>query len=218
MINKLAFFTTIVILFVSCANKNEKSANKESTIDSTINTKQNNDPNLDPNFPLTSFDSAEFVFDSAYSKPKSNYSVFLSIINIKNNTNSKIIQFQITAFIKIKFKGEDYIYLPGDGFVKDDDSYDIYFDRTLCFDKNKISSSTPWHPNETKTFTFKTFEELVCSWKHISINPYMFERTPEEVSLIVKYKAINIDKEYKNILRYNILDQWKDFQTKLGLR
>jgi len=48
---------------------------------------------------------------------------------------------------------------------------------------------------------------------------YDFDRTPESIELTIKINAHNIDRDFDELVsKYNIKDDWKDFQKVLGLR
>ena len=84
---------------------------------------------------------------------------------------------------------------------------DYWHDETY----NKSTSfgiDNPWMPNTQMNFGSRTF----------GIKNSLFQRTPEEIYYVVSYKFMSVDGEISNSIRYNILEQWKQYQTKIGLR
>lgn len=71
-----------------------------------------------------------------------------------------------------------------------------------------------WSPQSV----FK-FELFIAKTFNIPTLENYFDRTPEDILLNININAHNIDKDFDELVsKYNIKDDWKDFQKVLGLR
>lgn len=123
------------------------------------------------------------------------------VLELENLTNHKITLLQIIPEIDIVFKDAAFQA----GLHSDDEKAKTYFEQMS------------WLPNEVKTF------ELYFSGNQGGgTSPADFERTPKFAELEIKIKAesISVDDEQKFEmgLKVSLLDDWKRYQTKLGLR
>lgn len=68
-----------------------------------------------------------------------------------------------------------------------------------------------WYPESVVKF--------VMFLSSTNVSEYSFDRTPNDILLSIKIKAHNIDKDFNDFIRkFDIKEDWKDFQTILGLR
>lgn len=140
---------------------------------------------------------------------------FCTDVNIQNNTPHKITSFKIKYIIKAIFADGETIYSPFI-FASQENEGDL-LDNGLWNDFGTVKEDKIWKPKEIREYY------LMSKGMNVYIPGTFFakkdfERTPESLTLIIKYKAISIDKEYINIISYDILDSWKEYQTKLSLR
>jgi len=148
-----------------------------------------------------------------------NYKVnFRIVLDIKNNTANKITFMETKGFLELNFKGEGLtFYPPGASNVRTEDDYLnglIYGERLR--ESEAISANSSWKPNQIRSFTFNA-----THWNYLyqdGISAGLFQRTPKEAFFAIKYNAVSVDGEYTDIKKYDIMDSWKDYQKKLGLR
>ena len=71
-----------------------------------------------------------------------------------------------------------------------------------------------WHPKSVIKF-----EIFIRSDSYYGITESSFDRTPENILLSIKINAHNIDKDFDELVsKYDVKDDWIDFQKVLGLR
>ena len=140
---------------------------------------------------------------------------FYTNIDIQNNTPHKITSFEVKYIIKAIFADGKTIYSPFI-FASEEDEENL-LDNGLWNDFGSVKKDKNWNPKEIREYY------LMSKGMNVYIPGTFFakkdfERTPESLTLIMKYKAISIDEEYTKIISYDILDSWKEYQTELGLR
>ncbi len=147
-----------------------------------------------------------------------NIVIFRLSLDIENRTLFKITNLKIIGFLELEFENEPMVFIPTPLF---DETEDEYIKGILPSDPDMrtdwaINLNNPWLPNQKKTFNFTIPEQnngLVADLQKTS-----FERTPQQAFLIISYNAISVDGEFNKTEKYDLIDQWKEFQTKLGLR
>ncbi len=222
--------TILIVLHVACNNTNNQSKH----IDTAIVSEKEVNPIQDTNFPIRNFEKADFIQcdnEISFSKGK-NYNTdknlpkrktyFLLAYTMSNNSQTLINDLRICASLKLRFKNENiYIYIPNGWF--DEDSYDI--NKGLSFNDADpysnlydiiINATNPWIPNTNKKFIFYLGERSGQAF--IGLDADLFTRTPEEAILLIKYHAVSVDGEFNNKVSYDIMDKWKAYQVRLGLR
>lgn len=148
------------------------------------------------------------------------YNSYFVTITLTNNTNQRISSFHLQGCIHLEFQGEKSVnvYYPNNS-LSDISSLDEYTGFVDAIGTKKISLDKKWNPKEEKQFRFVIAE---CHNRFLDrdfgFSDKWFERTPIIAELIYKYKAIGIDGEFEDIIKIDILDDWKAYQTKLGLR
>ena len=139
---------------------------------------------------------------------------FCTTLVIQNNTPNKITSFKLTYFLKAIYADGKTEYWPyGDKTSEEnmlDDDYSNGF--------YSVKQKDIWSPNEIREYYISSYEGGIFNVPGRSISKKAFERTPTNFTLMIKYKGISVDGEYTQIFSYDILDSWKEYQTKLGLR
>ncbi len=181
--------------------------------DSLTESNQNQDKSVDPNFSIT-FNEIGFFTDK---KDSTDYEINPDFY-MTNNTGKKLTRIKVAWFLEVGYKGEKIQYQPdmSGRDYKSEDDYCSYEPRcNYCVvncvveKTDSISGTQPWLPGTSLRLNY----------------PYgsggsvkEFERTPETLMLVIKYDASGVDGDYSNKIRFNLIDKWKEYQTKLGLR
>jgi hypothetical protein len=148
---------------------------------------------------------------------------FNAIMDIKNQSASRITDLSIKGFLEIQFKNESMMYIPTPyNFFDDDEKPESeYADGILPIEPkiigDRIGVDNPLTQNKSIRVEFTIPGDGDNSVKYDLKKEY-FQRTPERVVFVIKYKAISVDGEYEELVRFDIMDLWKDFQTRIGLR
>lgn len=134
---------------------------------------------------------------------------------IQNNTPNKITSFELTYILKAIYADGKTEYWPRHNAESEESMLDNqYLNKFVSVKQKDI-----WNPNEIREYNIRSFDEGGGnSLPGQFISKSVFERTPTNFTLIIKYKGISVDGEYTQIFSYDILDSWKEYQTKLGLR
>lgn len=219
-----------LLIISSCKNErsNIKDYNiKQDTLENYVDVRNYNDEDElveenkntnydDIDFPITEYQEMEFIENMEGYEEKG--AVLKIKFKMKNNTENIITNFSLKYYIKAIFKDKDYNYFPsslGSSLANNDEgrfngpAYD-YFEYNLTNDE-------VWKPNSEKEFEFLVFKEELYTHKY-SINNEYFKRTPNEVYFIYKYFATSVDEEYTKIMKYDLKDNWKEYQEKINLR
>ncbi|ELY1993076.1 hypothetical protein SL054_002440 [Flavobacterium psychrophilum] len=207
----------IIIMFTTLIACKESDNSKNNTnIDDNKNTEESVDTEITEvetkeDFPLWSHNITGFESTEDGSQKGS---IFKAKLTFKNNTSEVISKFELKYFIEIKFKDGKYYYLPTAHFNYRDESDSNHFDQMYEVRIVRLQEGEKWKPNETKDFDIN----VEGHYNGGNINNDLFERTPETLILAYKYKAIGIDNEFEKIVGNDILEYWKEYQTKLKLR
>lgn len=155
-----------------------------------------------------SYDNIENVVDYVRDSP-----YFRTTLAIQNNTPNKITSFKLSYILKAVYADEKTEYWPY-GYEASEESM---LDNRLINRFGSVKQDEIWNPNEIREY-YLLGDAVGCDVPGTFISKSVFERTPTNFTLIIKYKGISVDGEYTQILSYDILDSWKEYQTKLGLR
>ena len=144
--------------------------------------------------------------------------VFKIELALKNITNNKITSFESLGFLELVYEDGGMRFYPGE---RDAKSEDAYFGQLLYGVKShltpKVNPNNPWKPKEDRILKFNIPNDAVYTYE-LSIGKFEFQRTPQQVIFALKYKAISVDGEYADIIRFDVKDSWKEYQKELGLR
>lgn len=186
---KMKFLASLLtITILSC---NTPASELETNASTQVNKISNEE---DTNFP---FKIEQFIFSKVVDEINYASSGYFKLtIEFTNNTQSKIINGKLENFLEISFKhlkpfkrgGEYQGRYSGMPYV--------------------VNKDNPWLPNTKRKFIIYFGQPLSD-----------FEETPKSIYLKFAYNFYSIDDEYNSRqFKYDILSEWKDFQTKLGLR
>ena len=148
------------------------------------------------NFEVSKLHHSKFYSDKEYD----NWTIYTVKFSLMNNTNFKITKFFIDDSISINYKNADS---------------GRFFDGILFTAKPKIDLKNPWLPKEEREFEIFV-PDAYGMVAHLS--PSNFQRTPENVILYLKYNWFSIDNEGVEEDSFNLINEWKDYQTILGYR
>ena len=81
-----------------------------------------------------------------------------------------------------------------------------------------ISIDEPWLPNTKKTFICKIYNSIDWHNGHVGFSKKSFQRTPETLDFVIRYKSISVDDEQADLRKYDVKDIWTNYQSKLNLR
>lgn len=159
---------------------------------------------------------------------------FFVNFDIKNNTPNTIDKFLVKVKIGAEFKDGTFQTFPRKERKIKVDLNDItveqYLEDVRIYDFKKypsdfhvgvLETDEKWESGIIKNFSLIIGDTRLGahdSRAYFNINSMVFERTPKKLYLIFHYRAIGIDGEYENIMIYDILEYWKDYQTEIGLR
>lgn len=218
----LLFFSVILILaFFNTKKQNEKKSTPEEEV-STLDTSPIKYVNTyESHFQNREYKVVRYPDDEAN---KVSYQIigvtFIHKFTLLNNTDQQISTFNLIGCLHIEFNGETScrIYFPCGHYRYE--KFDDYTEFEGAYSTNNTSITRKWYPKEEKQLEFILCSEHAHSWGEtlVGFDVSDFERTPVIAELIYKYKAIGIDGEYEDVVRIDILDKWKEFQTKLGFR
>lgn len=155
-----------------------------------------------------SYDNIENVVDGVGDSP-----YFCTTLDIQNNTPNKITSFMFSYILKAVYADGEIEYWP----YKYEASEESMLDNHLINDFGSVKQDDIWNPKEIREY-YLLGDALGCDVPGTFISKKAFERTPTNFTILIKYKGISVDGEYTQIFSYDILDSWKEYQTKLGLR
>ncbi len=124
---------------------------------------------------------------------------FLIEFELKNNSNIPINTFYFNSAVEGVFSDGEKI--------KQDGTFDHY--------SNIISINKIWKPNEIRTF--KIYLPNV-PYNYNFFRKDYFERTPENIGITFNFIARGVDGEFEETRGFNLLEEWKEYQTELGYR
>jgi len=190
---KLVPILLIIMFFMACSGEKSNNSNSD-----------DNTQEVNKNFTFK-FISAEFIpctKDRGYYHPVS----FKTELEIKNNTLYKFTSFYVDPEIVVEFD---------DGSImKKKQCGELYFKYLKL-----INSQNPLLPEMTLKYIFIIPQDGGCENEWCCpFDDKNFERTPSSIVINFNIRAISVDREYKEIATYTILDQWKTYQEGLGLR
>ncbi len=181
----------LVTVLLSCNNSTLESIKDNS---SQISNASENEEE-DNKFP---FKIEKFIFDKAIDEinsPNSGY--FQLVIEFTNNTTNKIIDGELKKYLELSYKNQQRPFKLGGE----------YQGRYLGL-PYQINKDKPWLPNTKRKFII-----------YFGLPISDFEKTPSSAYLKIGYKFNSIDDEYSSKeFKYDILKEWKDFQTRQGIR
>lgn len=187
---------------ISCNSQSAKNGNDETSEEDL--------------FPVINFHEAGF-FQNCKGINDKGASLILEL-EILNNTDSKINQFDLRYYMKAEFKDGTFKYYPFAVFGEytDDDFEkfnDIFNTQHYSMPRDEV-----WLPKTSKVIKLIIFGYYGPVSTKYNINDEYFKRTPENLFITYKYKAISVDAEYENYGFYDVLPLWKEYQEKIGLR
>lgn len=211
-------------IFQSCKNENngQKTIIFNEVDNDTLNenTEAQNediaDAKEDNNFQIMGFDQMEFIEnEKGYD---GNGAVLKISFKMKNNTNYDITEFDLKYFVKIVYQDEEFHYFPESMGVSNENNDEKRFNGlNYYYFENNLKKSEIWKSKTERTFNLIVFKESLGIHKYSIDNEY-FKRTPISADFVYKYKAISVENEFENTMYYNIIDFWKSYQQKIGLR
>lgn len=123
------------------------------------------------------------------------YSTLNARFKVKNATSLKISSIEIISSIDYEFSGES---------TKRIEWRDDHFENQKG---EMISIKNPLIPNEEFDYEYSNR----FHWE-------LFQRTPLNAYLVLNYNVVTVDGKFEDSIRYDIIDDWKSYQQKLGLR
>jgi hypothetical protein len=189
-------FVLLIILTV-CSCKNSSDSEDDFAVEDSSEISSDTIPiQTVRNFEISKLSDSKFYTHEEHD----NWTIYTMKFTLTNNTNYKITKFFIEDSISINFKNDDG---------------GRYYDGVLFSAKPKINVKNPWLPKENREFEIyipDTFGMVA----HLS--PTNFERTPENVTLNLKYNWFSIDEEGNEQDSFDLIKEWKDYQKSLGYR
>lgn len=208
-----AVFTLFLLLSCSSIPSEKDDHSIEVKDESGTGVKSNKSENDKQSFKVLNISKSKFIVDSADRKNYVNYyhrdpelhqmfTIFTIDVDVKNETTNRITKFDAEGFIKVEFEDGSELRLP-------------YYSGGMYF--TDASKGKIWQPNSVHKLKFWYLGQD-RDRRTLDLPTSKFERTPIQCDFIFNYKAISVDGEYTDELRYDILDDWKQFQKVLGLR
>jgi hypothetical protein len=197
---------TTAIIFISCKKNEIKNETNKPIEDSTKIQKVEVENFIIKNINKVGFEPFEDDKHKAYCKVD---------ITILNNTKNKFTKFEVTHFLEAEYENGETVFYPkvyAGGYEHNlEESYKDYElnDKREILEKDDI-----WKPNELRTINCK----IDAGWPGNGFFKSHFERTPTKLILHYTYNAVSVDGEYSDRLNLDVLDLWKKYQEKLGLR
>lgn len=199
----------VLLSFTSCQNAiKEKNENIEEV-------NQNDETD---NSQIQLISASDFQIENYFGNDSFGELVYLKgTLVFENNTNVKIRDFRLSIEKSIIMK--DGKVSNGNGLFL----YDKVKQRPGLFSKNEnILKDSVWNPSEklTLVITSTLYQTHAPNkeFRNKDISDY-FTRTPKEFKIKYIYNAVSVDEEYnyesENI---DVLDLWKNYQKKIGLR
>jgi hypothetical protein len=189
------FILLIILTISSCKNFTAIEENMESIDTLEIPQDTISTENI-RNFEVSKLYHSKFYTHEEYE----NWTIYTVKFCLVNNTKFKITKFIIEDSLSVNFKNSDS---------------GRFYDGILFSSKPKINSKNPWLPKEIREFEI-FIPDTYGMVAHLS--PSNFERTPENVSLYLKYNWFSIDDEGIENDAFDLINEWKNYQTILGYR
>lgn len=159
----------------------------------------------------------EFVTNPKYE----NETYFAYRFELRNNTNTAINYFRFGYEINVTFEDQQTLWKGGENSTKErcyiDDKItgDVIKNGVQEVSSPKIDFESLWEPNENKIF----YISLPDVRRYIEpFQKESFERTPASVTINLKFHSESIDGEVEQSQTIDLMDQWKNYQKKLGYR
>lgn len=159
----------------------------------------------------------EFVTNPQYE----NETYFVYKFELRNNTNNAINYFRFGYEINATFENQQTLWRGGENSTKqrcridNEITGDVIKNGIYEVSSPKINFESLWKPNENKIF-YISLPDI-----RQNIEPFSkesFERTPASVTLNLKFHSESIDGEVEEIHTVDLMEQWKNYQKKLGYR
>lgn len=213
---KYLFLIYVAILSISssCNESSVKNASEKQNIaDDSYHSDAVDEPIEKNNFPVVDINGGEFQEENA------NQANFTIAFGIKNQSNTIITQIELIGFLKVVFQDGTSTFYPYEIHDETEDEYlnRVWHKGVRPVVTQSVNTKTPWKPNAIYKFMFRMPEDIPNIYK-LGVYKSAFQRTPKEAAFVFKYKAIGIDGEYTDVMRYDVLDSWKRYQERLGLR
>lgn len=195
MLKSFTILTAFVVLFLSCTNNdNSSSSNSE---EKSLSQKEEVSQKSD--FEIINITRKEFVPNFR----KEKLTAFLFDFDVINNTQSSVNQFSLDIHIRVTFQDGTTDTRPIEGGES-------------MFVRSSGKAESNWKQGASQTFKIELPKQ--SDYYHVMFYNSEFKRTPVEAKVICDYKAIGVDGEFSNSIEIDLLDEWKECQTKLGLR
>lgn len=212
---------TIIIILIflilnSCKQSNESKIVTENLTDSTTIKNDNNETDNQEKENNFTAELTKMNFENIPNYLLNGPSLVVDF-KLKNNTSNKILKYKIKYFIEIVFEDNTFLYSPM-YYEKDTvPATDEIWNHPSILDVS-LPKGDIWLPNTEREFHLVNFGTYAPGWKARNFDKSIFERTPKMVSLITKYEAISVDKEYTDIQKIDLIENWKKYQAEIGLR
>lgn len=141
---------------------------------------------------------------------------------LKNNTSSRVTSFKIETFLLAQYRDELIFYPNDNSDGGKHETLDEFIKNgrflVTALRNDDISIDEPWLPNTKKTFICKIYNSIDWHNGHVGFSKKSFQRTPETLDFVIRYKSISVDDEQADLRKYDVKDIWTNYQSKLNLR
>lgn len=212
---RIIYFLFISLALISC-NQNAKTDNLE-TENGSVNISKEEVESVST--PVSDFEIIQLIGE--FEPIKTREGVFLNVtLKLKNNTSNTINNVEMFCGLKAQYKNEDnptYYPNPHKNYSSDLE----YLDGPTASQYGGLNNrrmKVKWLSGQTIPINVIVFYSYGMGYIEEGFSNSIFERTPDPVRFIAAYKFIGLDGEYKDELQVDMIDIWKGYQTRSGLR
>jgi len=195
---KKIIFGLMLITLVGCNQKKSTEENQNQNTENNFNSIENDSTNTNNDLPMSNCFEVKKINTIKYL----NNGHFEMDFELVNNTDYKFSSVSLSAYISSRLKNSER------NSITDVQAVDWKF-FNLKDSEFLYNIVKKWQPHTSKHIHF------ICYASDGS-----FDRTPEEIELVLEAGAISVDVEKKDgaFAKYNLLDLWKQKQVEKGLR
>jgi hypothetical protein len=195
---KKIIFGLMLITLVGCNQKKSTEENQNQNTENNSNSIENDSTNTNNDLPMSNCFEVKKINTMKYL----NNGHFEMDFELVNNTDYKFSSVSLSAYISSRLKNSER------NSITDVQAVDWKF-FNLKDSEFLYNIVKKWQPHTSKHIHF------ICYASDGS-----FDRTPEEIELVLEASAISVDveKEKGAFAKYNLLDLWKEKQVEKGVR
>lgn len=194
---KNLIFGLILITLAGCNQK--KSTNYNQNAENGSNSVENDLPSTNNDLPMCNYFEVAKINTMKYT----NDGKFEMDFELANNTDYLFSSVSLSAYFSLRLKNAENNVIINVPQVM----WSFYNLKDSEFSFNTIKK---WQPHTSKHIHFTYY---------IKSSDVSFDRTPDEIELVLEAGAISVDIEKEGAFaKYNLLDLWKKEQVEKGLR